>query len=129
MPVSYHFEGRIFHLATVGVSTVDELLATFNAALEDPNFPERAILLWDTSKSATLKERTPEEIRKIAKILGPKSARHSKCTAIVASSDLYYGLMRMASAYGDEFETNTQVFRTLPEAQEWIRSYELEKSD
>ena len=122
MPVSYSFEGRIFRLKNQGVSTVDEVVAAFEAALDDPDYPEHAVLLWDIRESVSLKERSAGELQAIALRLGPKAHRHSNSSAIVVSDDLYYGLMRMATAYGDEFESNSKLFRDEAEAVEWIES-------
>jgi hypothetical protein len=129
VPVSYRFEGRIFRLTNVGESTVDELIATFEAALDDPDFPDRAILLWDIRESTSLEERSTDELRRITSALGPKAHRHSNTSALLVSSDLYYGLMRMATAYGDEFESNSKLFRDEAEALEWIDSIGNEDID
>ncbi len=72
MPVSDRFEGRIFWLTNAGDSTVDELAETFEAALDDPDFPERAVLPWDIRDSSSLKERSAEEPQSTTRILGPK---------------------------------------------------------
>ena len=129
MPVSYRFEGRIFRLANVGESTVDELIETFEAALDDPAFPEHAILLWDIRESVSLKERSAAELLRITQILGPKAHRHSNTSAILVPNDLYHGLMRMATAYGSEYESNSKLFRDEAEALEWIGSIGSEGAD
>ena len=129
MPVGYRFEGRIFRLTNEGESTVDELVATFESALDDPAFPEHAILLWDISDSSSLKERSSGELLRITQILGPKAYRHSNTSAIIVSNDLYHGLMRMATSYGEKFESNSRLFRNEADALEWIDSLGYEAAD
>ena len=129
MPVSYRFEGRISRLTNEGASTVDELIETFEAALDHPDFPEHAILLWDIRESESLKDRSSGELLRITQILGPKAHRHSNTSAIIVSNDLYHGLMRMATAYGEECESNTRLFRDEAEALEWIDSLGIEDID
>ncbi len=122
MPVTYRFEGRIFRVASVGESTVEQLIETFEAALDDPDFPEGAILLWDTRGSTSLKEKSGAELGRIASILGPKAHRHSNKSALIVPNDLYYGLMRMATAHSDEFGSDSRIFRDEESALEWIES-------
>lgn len=129
MPVSYSFEGRIFRLTNEGASTADEVIETFEAGLDDPAFPEHAILLWDIRESDSLKDKSSGELLRITQILGPKAYRHSNTSALVVSNDLYHGLMRMATSYGAEFESNSRLFRDEADALEWIDSIGVEDAD
>lgn len=126
VPVSYRFEGRIFWLKNAGESSVEELIEVFDTALADPAYPDRAVLLWDIRDSVSLKGRSAGDLQRITALLGPKAHRHSNTSAIVVSNDLYHGLMRMAAAYGEEFESNSRLFRDEGEALAWIASLDDE---
>ncbi len=43
------------------------------------------------------------------------------CIAAVMNSDLGYGMSRMWQAYTDDIPWNAKVFRTRPEAEQWLR--------
>jgi len=45
-------------------------------------------------------------------------------TAMVGPSDLSFGTFRMTEGLGGDFSTHIQVFRSLEDAEEWIRSEE-----
>ena len=120
MPVSYSFNGRVFRLDCMGEYTNEELRHAYEAALEDPNFPPRAVFLLDVTHSKSLASRPSQDIKETAGFLGPRADMFGKRCAIVAPIDLYYGLMRMASVFGEEFGVETVVFRTEEAALEWL---------
>jgi|GEM_PF-6496605 len=120
MPVSYSFNGRIFRLDCIAEYTNEELRHAYETALEDPNFPPNAVFLMDVTHSESLASRHPQDIIETAEFLGPKADKFGKRCAIVAPIDLYYGLMRMASVFGEGFGVETEVFRTEEEALDWL---------
>ncbi len=120
MPVSYSFHGRLFRLDCVGEYTSEELRYAYEAGLNDSDFPLNAVFLMDVTHSKSLANRPPQEIDETAEFLGPKADKFGKRCAIVAPVDLYYGLMRMASVFGERFGVETEVFRTEEQALEWL---------
>lgn len=125
MPVTYSFGGRVFRLDCMAEYTSQELWGAYETALEDPTFPKNAVFLMDVTYSKSLAGRPPENISATAEFLGPRAERFGKRCAIVAPSDLYFGLMRMAAVYGERFGVETGVFRTEDEALEWLGVYAL----
>ena len=121
MPVSYSFNDRIFRLDCVGEYSSEDLRHAYEAALKDPGFPNNAVFLMDVTYSKSLAERPPQEIDETSKFLGSKAEKFGKRCAIVAPFDLYYGLMRMASAFGERYGVETEVFRTEDKALEWLK--------
>ena len=122
MPVSYSFDNRVFRLDCIADYTNEELRHAYVAALKDPDFPQNAVFLMDVTNSNSLAFRPSEDIADTAGFLGPKADKFGKRCAIVAPIDLYYGLMRMASVFGERFGVETEVFRTEEEALEWLRA-------
>jgi len=120
MPVSYSFNGRVFRLDCIAEYENEELRHAYLTALEDPDFPPNAVFLMDVTKSSSLARRSSEDIAETAGFLGPMADKFGKRCAIVAPLDLYYGLMRMASVFGERFGVETAVFRTEEEALEWL---------
>lgn len=55
-------------------------------------------------------------------IAGHKQGRGPRIVALVASSDLEYGMSRVFSAFEEKCGYTTNVFRTRPEAVAWLRS-------
>lgn len=120
MPVSYSFQGRLLRLDCVGTYSPDELKRKYAEALEDPAFPERAVFLLDVTRSESLTTRPVDELRDIARFVEPWAAKHGNKCAILAQDDLHFGLMNMAAIFAEGVGLETQVFRTLGHALEWL---------
>ena len=120
MSVSYSFDGRVLRINCIGKYTNDELREAFDAALRDPAFPPTPVFLLDVTLSESLANRPSEDIRETAYFGGLRADVFGRQCAIVAPEDLYYGLMRMASLYAEEFGVDTAVFRTEEEALQWL---------
>lgn len=121
MPVTYSFDDRIFRLDCIGEYSNEELRQNYNAALNDPAFPENALFLMDVTHSTSLAARPTQDIKETSSFLGPRADKFGKRCAIIALEDLYFGLMRMAGAFGETFGVETAVFRTEAEALQWLR--------
>lgn len=79
-------------------------------------------VMWDISESS-LGQLTSEHIRSIAELVHMYAeARIGGKTAIVAPADLEYGISRMLSILAEliDIPFDTQTFRTLSEATEWM---------
>ena len=97
-----------------------DIIREFLAAIADPACPDPAALLVDVTKSESLENRAPQEIRQVAEYIGPYAKRIGGRCAIVASRDLHFGLSRMGSVYSEGVGVETAVFRDIPAALEWL---------
>ena len=107
-----------------GVVTDDDLRAELKAHLtqDEEKFSQYRYSLSDYS-AATEVHASNETIRYIARLcIDASKMNPHPVVAIVASSDLIYGLSRMAETFMAETQWTTMVFRSRQEAVEWIKN-------
>jgi hypothetical protein len=79
--------------------------------------------LWDLSQSSLAGVR-PNEVLKFIQKAAESGLEHGRDgrTAVFATSDLQYGLSRMAETYADfeKLPTSIALFRSLDDAMEWL---------
>lgn len=81
--------------------------------------------LWDV-RQAQLNNLKSSDVEKIAAIIGQYAHRFEERkagkTAVVASSDLQYGLSRILGTFYEieDFPTQLKIFRIMDEAFEWL---------
>jgi hypothetical protein len=76
--------------------------------------------LWDFSCGVDLTSHDIEIVAEHAKIIQMQSGK----VAIVAPQDLTYGLFRMYEVHRHEERVQINVFRTLQDAREWLKTVE-----
>ena len=123
MPVVYAFANGILRLTLSGASSHGDIAAAINAALNDAARPPLRGLLLDARGSTTASKRTSAQIRSIANELARNASDFGGRLALLASSDVVYGLMRMGEVWfqagGEVF---SRVFRDEGEAVAWLSS-------
>jgi hypothetical protein len=122
MPVTYVCQGNVLKLELVGQYAPDDVIATFMTALKDPQCPDPMALLVDVRRSETLASAAVADIRRVAEYLGPYAKRIGGRAAMVASSDVHFGLSRLGSVYSEGVGVDVQVFRDLESAITWLTS-------
>ena len=120
MPVTYKLKGDLLKMELVGENVPDDVIATFEKAVNDPLCPNPVSLLVDVRQSQTLELQPVPEIRRVAEYLGPFRARIGGRAAVVASSDVHFGLSRLGSVYSETVGVEVQVFRDLESAVNWL---------
>ena len=90
-------------------------------ALADPCCGQLHGMLFDLTESTSLHERTPADIQEMARFLAGHSDRFGERLAMVAPTDLAYGLMRMGGVTAEALGAEPKVFRTADEALQWLR--------
>jgi hypothetical protein len=101
--------------------TIEEVLDHFRLLEGDPNCPDRADVLLDLSKQASIPEveNLREVARAIRKIQG--KVQFGTC-AIVARQDALFGMLRMFEVFTEKYFSASYVFRTTSEAEAWLAS-------
>jgi hypothetical protein len=83
--------------------------------------PPTTMVLWDLSQAST-GNLSVEELDDIARFrIENKAQMGIGKTAIVASTDLDFGMVRMFQAKSTGTPRSLMVFRTLDEARQWIK--------
>ena len=120
MPVRCSIKQGVLKVELEDESTPDDVIREFVATINDPTCPPSVKLLVDVTRSATLATRSTEEIRRVAEALAPYTERVGRRCAVVAQSDVHFGLSRLGSVYSEDVGVKVEVFRDVGEAMEWL---------
>lgn len=122
MPVRSLLAGDLLTLELAGTYLPEDIIRTFAAALEDPACPPRVSLLVDVTRSESLATRPAADIRNVARALGPYAERIGGRCAVVASSEVHFGLSQMGAAHSAAVGVEARVFRDREAARAWLAS-------
>ena len=121
MPVSYEIDraaGRIETRCT-GDVTLDEVMRHFEELEADPSTPGRLDVLLDLDGMTSVPERT--NLRQVTQAVDRLTARlRWGACAIVATSDVLFGMSRMFAVFAEGLFAQTQVFRERRAAEHWL---------
>jgi hypothetical protein len=120
MPVTYAFDDSIVVIRMEGQYTVPDLEQAILAGLGDPHRPADAVLMFDLSESRALRDRPTEDVRGMARFLARHRARYGSRLAMVAPSDLAFGLMRLGAVTAEGGGVDAEVFRDYVTARAWL---------
>lgn len=120
MPVRYYFDGPIAVLRAEGDYEPEDLKQGVLRALEDPACPAWPVMMFDLRASGSLARRSAEQVRDMADFLARHGNRFGRRLAMVVSSDVAYGLMRMGSAQAADGGVVPDVFRDFEAARAWL---------
>ncbi|NUO64254.1 MAG: hypothetical protein HOQ30_13350 [Gemmatimonadaceae bacterium] len=120
MPIVFEFVGDILHLRAIGAYPLAELEATLHAALALPDRPRLRGALFDVRESAVVGTRTTPQVRATAEVVASVAHQFDARVALLATSDLAYGVMRMLAAWADSTMLDVAVFRDEVEARSWV---------
>jgi hypothetical protein len=98
----------------------EDVIRTFQAAMDDPGCPPVVALLLDVRRSSSLGGRTSDEIRHVAEYVGPYRERLGGRLAILSGSELHYGMGRIGSVYSGGVGIDAKVFRDEESALLWL---------
>ena len=123
MPVAYEIDTAkaLIHTRCIGDVTLTEVIDHFRQLARDPNCPARLDVLLDLTEDTTIPK--SEELRVVtAEIASVRGRVQFGACAIVAPRDALYGMLRVFQVFSEEVFRETRVFRSLPEAEEWLPS-------
>jgi hypothetical protein len=123
VPISYEIDRdhKLIRTRCVGSTTFAEVLDHFQALGAEPALPEPLNVLLDLSELTAAPE--SHQVRAIAdEVRAFRTKLSWGAIAIVAISDLNFGMSRMLAILAEDHFANTGVFRRLAEAEDWLRS-------
>ena len=125
MPVHARTIDGLIHLIVDGDYTSEELRRVGAGAVDGAG-EHRVSVFRDLSGAAGLSRKTPADLRATAAFFGARRDRLGR-VAILAPTDVGYGLMRMGAAFGGADGLDVQVFRTRKEALDWLADRPLRR--
>lgn len=121
MPVAYDFTNGVLRLTMEGASSPADVAAAMDAAIADDARPELHGLLLDARASTTASKRSSAEIRLIAEDVARQADHFGGRLALLAKTDVVYGLMRMGEVWVQAGgRVSSRVFRDESEALAWL---------
>ena len=119
MPVSYAFRGDVLELRASGTYAPEEVAQAFGRALADPARPALRALLYDVRESSVVGGRSTPEVRKAVAFFESLGQQVGQRVALLATTDVAYGVMRMVAAWAEARHIDAAVFRDADEAFAW----------
>jgi hypothetical protein len=121
MGVEYQIQDGVLMMTFAGTYQPEDVTERFLAAIADPACPRPVGLLIDVTRSEVLAERPSSEIKRVAEFLGPYADRIGGRCAVVAPSDVQFGLSQMGSVHTERVGVTARAFRGRDEALAWLK--------
>ena len=120
MAISYRFEGDFLYTTIEGETGYEDVKAYLDALIEDPAFRPGMPGLIDCRRvkslfSITDLRRTASDAKRRPELQVPGRS------AVLASSNLVYGLLRMYEVFNEGNPAEVRVFRRPEEAMAWLK--------
>lgn len=119
MPVQYAFRGQVLEIRAIGTYAPDEVTHAIRDALADPARPALRALLYDVRESNVIGMRTTPDVRQAIAFIETLADQVGRRAALLAGTDVGYGVMRMAAAWAEGCHIDVAVFRDPDEAFAW----------
>ena len=123
--MDYRIEEQMIVMTIDGITPVPEIIATFEAALADPDVVLPARILIDASDSKAVRSQT--EVETFSSALSGWKEKIARI-AIYVTSDLHYGTMRMGTAFSTLSSYDVSPFRSREEALTFLQAPEDKRS-
>jgi hypothetical protein len=120
MGVQHGREGAVATVTASGHYGTAELREAIDAALASFDGEGAKGLLFDLSTSEALPDRSAKDLHAMAYFLASRAGRYARRLAMVAVTDLAYGMMRMGSAVAESQGIAARVFRDRASAMAWL---------
>ena len=120
MSVTYEVDGSTIALRLRGEYDTAAVRAAALAAFADRAAAGATGLLLDVSHSRSISSRSASEVRAMADFLASHAERFGRRLALVATSDVAFGLMRLGAVSVEQKGVDSRVFRDVAEAEAWL---------
>lgn len=125
MAITYRFEGDFLYTTIEGETSYEDVKAYLDGLVVDPRFRPGMPGIIDCRRVTSLfsildLRRTAADARARPQMQVPGRA------AVLASSNLIYGLLRMYEVFNEGNPSEIRVFREPEKAMEWLRGKETE---
>jgi hypothetical protein len=121
MPIVYEIDRTrgLIRTCCVGPVTLGEVMDHFNQLRSDARLPKRVNVLIDVTAMSSAPDR--DELRAVvAEVKKTSVSLDWGVLAVVAQSDLLFGMHRIFAVFIEDNFTATGVFRTHAEAERWL---------
>ena len=120
MPVSFDFTDRIIVLRMIDLYVPADIQKTLLQGLADPRTSGAVGLLFDVSRSKSLRTRSNDDIIAMGYFLAQHADSYARRVALVGFDDFPYGMMRMGRVTLEHEGITSEVFREEKDARQWL---------
>jgi hypothetical protein len=129
MPVSFEFTDLIFVLRMIDLFVPADIQKTLLQGLTDPRTSGAIGLLFDVSRSKSLRTRSNDDIIAMGYFLAQHADAYARRVALVGFDDFPYGMMRMGRVTLEHEGITSEVFREDTQARQWLLEDPLVNAD
>jgi hypothetical protein len=120
MPVDFEFTDRIIVLRMVDLYAPADIQKALLQGLTDPRTSDAAGLLFDVSRSKSLRTRSSEDVIAMGYFLAQHADSYARRVALVGFDDFPYAMMRMGRVTLEHEGITSEVFREETDARKWL---------
>jgi hypothetical protein len=120
MPVTFEFTDGIIVLRMVDLYVPDDIQKALLQGLTDPRTSGAVGLLFDVSRSKSLRVRTSDDIVAMGYFLAQHGEAFARRVALVGFDDFPFAMMRMGRVTLEREGITSEVFREATDARKWL---------
>jgi hypothetical protein len=120
MPVSFEFTDRIIVLRMIDLYAPADIQKTLLEGLTDHRTSGAVGLLFDVSRSKSLRTRSSDDIIAMGYFLAQHAEAYARRVALVGFDDFPYAMMRMGRVTLEHEGITSEVFREETDARKWL---------
>ena len=119
--LEYDRDKNILFGSYSGTFTLQEFETQLAEIVSTSTFPANVPTIWDLTEM-DFSQMDWDFINKLLEIRAKFPTRGDALIAIVAATDLTFGVSRMYASKGDSLPQTMQVFRSIEDAEAWIKT-------
>jgi hypothetical protein len=120
MPVNFEFTDGIIVLRMIDLYVPVEILKALVQGLMDPRTSGAVGLLFDVSRSKSLRTRSSDDVGAMGYFLAQHGEAYARRAALVGFDDFPFAMMRMGRVTLEREGITSEVFREETDARKWL---------
>ena len=120
MPVNFEFADRVIVLRMIDLYAPADIQKALLQGLTDPRTSHAAGLLFDVTRSKSLRARSSDDVVAMGYFLAQHAYSFARRVALVGFDDFPYGMMRMGRVTLEREGITSEVFREETPARKWL---------
>ncbi|HEY6088435.1 MAG TPA: hypothetical protein VD771_01475 [Gemmatimonadaceae bacterium] len=120
MPVNFEFTDAIIVLRMVDLYVPEDIQNALLRGLADPQTSGAIGLLFDVSRSKSLRARSSDDVVAMGYFLAQHAQAFARRVALVGFDDFPFGMMRMGRVTLEREGITCEVFREDTSARKWL---------
>jgi hypothetical protein len=120
MPVNFEFTDGIIVLRMIDLYVPDDIQKALLQGLMDPRTSGAVGLLFDVSRSKSLRTRSSDDVIAMGYFLAQHGEAYARRVALVGFDDFPFAMMRMGRVTLEREGITSDVFREETHARKWL---------